>query len=97
MKTKVIFRKWKDGTIDALFPELADDIQGIFCVCYTRIGQHGGADYHGVIGRTKLASEPEYKSLYNELTRIGYDLQVIKNAPKDAHNTRKQFIQEMLK
>ena len=46
----VVFRKWRDiGSVIALFPELPSDYEGRYCDSYEQIGQHGGADYYGVI------------------------------------------------
>jgi hypothetical protein len=72
----VIFRKWKDGDIIALFPNIAHDTNGFYCSSYMHVGQHGGADYAGVLTQTKLASESEYKNLKKELENIGYVLNV---------------------
>jgi hypothetical protein len=88
-KTKVIFRKWKNGTIDALFPELPHDPNGFTCVAYSHVGQHSGADYHGVISQTKPAAPDEYAALARELTRIGYALDVVKREPRGAYQTRR--------
>lgn len=45
------------------------------------IGQHGAADYAGVIADTSPAQENEYKDLLNELKAIGYtDLRVVQRA-----------------
>jgi len=63
--TLVVFRRWRDrdirrwrntGDIIALFPELPSDYQGIYCDAYEHVGQHGGADYYGVIQATKPVS-----------------------------------------
>ena len=74
-KTKVIFRVWR-GTHDviALFPE-EDEGHG-YCSSYEHIGQHGGADYQGMIGSTRPASPVEYEALRQELESIGYDLEI---------------------
>ena len=43
-KTKVIFRKLKDGDIIALFPELPGDMNPYHtCESYMHVGQHGAA------------------------------------------------------
>jgi hypothetical protein len=76
--TKVVFRKWPDGTIDALFPELKWWGGSSDCTSYQHIGQHGPADYFHCISKTKLALPPEYKALKKELESIGYNLKVIK-------------------
>lgn len=88
-KTKVIFRKWRDGTIDAIFPELPASRNGLDCVAYAHVGQHGAADYHAVIWQTKPAMPDEYAALARELTGIGYALDVIKRAPRNALATRR--------
>ena len=82
---KVIFRVWKDGDriapsldVIALFPEIAVDTIGYNCQSYMHIGQHGGANLNIVLRNTRLATPDEYDELYKELTRIGYDLKVIK-------------------
>ena len=44
-------------------------------------GQHGAADYTGVIAATRPAREPEYRNLLAELKAIGYDdLRVVQRA-----------------
>lgn len=77
---KVIFRVYKDGQVIALFPELTN--RRNYCVeSYMHIGQHGAADYDGVIQSTKLANKSEYTPLMRELRAIGYDnLKVRKKA-----------------
>ena len=78
-KTKVIFRKSKDGEILALFPELSYR-RNYHTTCYQHIGQHGEADYHHCITITKLAKPGEYKDLKIELESLGYDLIVRQKA-----------------
>lgn len=74
---KVAFRKFRDGEIIALFPELEEG-RGL-CASYMHIGQHGAADYLGVIDMTKRATWEEFFELLDELRAIGYDnLQLIK-------------------
>lgn len=75
-KTDVIFRKYRNGEIIALFPyEFWSDR---FISSYMHFGQHGGADYSGTVQTTKLASESDHKELFDELISLGYDLNVIK-------------------
>ena len=78
-ETIVIFRKWTSpeyakGDVIALFPEDPADEYGRHCMSYEHVGQHGGADYYCVIRQTEPASPDEYKDLYDELTKIGYNL-----------------------
>jgi len=77
-KTKIIFRKYKEGDIVALFPELPGSNDYGTCTLYQHIGQHGHADINGVIDCTTLVTEQEYAPLFAELTAIGYNLQVCK-------------------
>lgn len=79
--TKVVFRKWKNGNIIALFPYQPWSRQGYMTTSYMHVGQHGAADYTGVISRTTPAREDEYRDLLSELRSIGYtDLHVLKRA-----------------
>ena len=88
--TLVVFRRWKDnGDIIALFPELPSDIYGFYCDSYEHVGQHGGADYYGVIQATKPVAKKDAKSLARELTRIGYRLKPIKRASYRVHVVRR--------
>jgi hypothetical protein len=89
-ETLVIFRRWRDsGSIIALFPELPSDYQGYFCDAYEHVGQHGGADFHGVIQATKPVTNDDARDLIEELTRIGYRLKSIKRASQRVHESRR--------
>lgn len=72
--TLTIFRKYKDGDVIALFPEMSWG-NGC-CGSYMRVGQHGGADYQHVMGMTKKASPFLYENLKQELERMGYLLEI---------------------
>ena len=78
-KTQVVFRKFTSGIakgeIIALFPNepWADPKDTHYVASYMHVGQHSGAIYTHVIGMSKAATEKEYKPLYDELVRIGYD------------------------
>jgi len=90
--TKVVFRKWKEnGAVIALFPELPADTSGNFCDSFEHIGQHGGADYHGVLEQTYPARPHEYAELKTELETVyGYRLQIISRATWRIHHKRDQ-------
>lgn len=77
MSTKVIFRKFKDGDVIALFPTIAGDYNPyVTCQSYQHIGQHGAASVD-LVYSTKLATPDEFKALQDELVSIGYnDLKV---------------------
>ena len=88
--TLVVFRRWRDnGDIIALFPELPADYQGRFCDAYEHVGQHGGADFHGVIQATKAVSVEDAADLIQELQRIGCVLRPIKRASYKQHEARR--------
>lgn len=89
-ETLVIFRRWRDtGDIIALFPELPSDHEGRFCEAYEHVGQHGGADYQGVIAATKPVESEAAADLATELARIGYKLRPIKRASQRNHEARR--------
>lgn len=95
MKTKVIFRKWpagKGGDLIALFPTLAGTVGDPWtCESYQTIGQHGAASVR--LTRDTLPAEPqEYRQLAQELSRIGYDLEIVKRfTPADERERRRQL------
>lgn len=92
MKTKVIFRKFKNGDIIALFPELAGTFNPDSCQSYMHIGQHGAAGSN-IVQDTKPATDIEYATLQDELERdIGYDLQIIKKFTYKHVKTRQDDI-----
>jgi hypothetical protein len=88
----VVFRRWRDGgDIIALFVEVPADLRGQFCQSYEHFGQHGGADYHGVIQQTLPVKPEDCTDLAEELTRIGYELRVIQRASLKHHDRRRQI------
>jgi hypothetical protein len=92
----VVFRKWRDGFgIIALFPEIPADLYGRYCESYEHVGQHGGADYWGVIMNTRPANEEESADLLEELTRIGYVLRPIQRASQIHHERRRRLARHL--
>jgi len=92
----VVFRKWLDGFgIIALFPELPADLYGRYCDSYEHVGQHGGADYQGVIMNTRPANDEDSVDLAEELTRIGYKLRPIKRASQLHHERRRRLARHL--
>lgn len=89
-KTRVIFRKFPDGDIIALFPFEPHDYAGYMCLSYMHIGQHGGADPFYLVDRTKLAIPQEYADLKSELESIGYNLEIGKKIPRNAIDIRRE-------
>jgi hypothetical protein len=86
----VVFRKWKNGSLIALFPELPADIHGRYCDAFEHVGQHGGADYFGVIQQTKPCSLDDATDLITELRTIGYELKPIRRTSHVHHERRRR-------
>ncbi len=92
----VVFRRWRDtGDVVALFPEMPADLQGQYCESYEHIGQHGAADYFGVIQDTTPVGPRECAELAEELRRIGYNLRPIKRACWRHHERRQQMARHL--
>jgi hypothetical protein len=75
-KIKVVFRKFKNNQIIALFPETYNPYRtGRWLESYMHIGQHSEAD-PAIVRETTLATLSEYAPLLKELQSIykGYEL-----------------------
>lgn len=84
-KTDVIFRKYRvSGEIIALMPHDVIDFEGNVN-SYMHVGQHGGADFVGVIAQTIPATQSEYADLQKELEGIGYDVNVCKRINRNKY------------
>jgi len=68
----VVFRKWPNGDVIALFPEIPAGTRGLSCLSYEHIGQHGATDYDNVVSATRPSTMEELTPLNTELQRIGY-------------------------
>jgi hypothetical protein len=79
-KTKVIFRKWKNGDVIAIFPEIVGTNSAATCMMFEHIGQHGAGDPQNVIDQTFPATPLEFEDVRKELegAAYGYKLEVIK-------------------
>lgn len=74
--TAVMFRKERDGGILAVFPyESWRHNRQI--TCYAHVGQHHSCIWEYVKNDTLPATQEEYKTLYQELVSLGYNLRVI--------------------
>ena len=69
--TRVVFRRFKEGEIIALFPYMPWNAHGNAVTSYMHTGQHAAADYAGVIAVTRPATAEEYRELLAELTSSG--------------------------
>ena len=92
--TKVVFRKFDNGEIIALFPEIPGTNDVLTMSSYMHVGQHGSA-HLSVVSNTKLATEEDYSSLKNELENIvGYNLRVSQRITKKDAKIRLLQIRE---
>lgn len=89
----VIFRKFPDGGIIALFPyKAAVCLDAWPCQSYMHVGQHGAADPR-IVADTQPAQPQEYAALKAELEQIGYRLDVRQRFPGDAYARRQADLQ----
>jgi hypothetical protein len=86
-KTRVVFRKYIGRQeFIALFPDEIADGRGNI-MSYQKIGQHGAADYKGVIKQTCAIDPKNCNGLLEELLNIGYDVFPVKRK----NQSMKQF------
>jgi len=71
-ETPVVYRRFPNGEVVALFPSLPGGQFGE-CLSYLHFGQHGAADYGHVVRTTGPASPADRADLQAELVQIGYD------------------------
>ena len=74
-KLKVIYRKFPEGDVIALFPEVPGANPWL-CNSYMHIGQHGDADVN-LVHDTIPANPEDYKDLHEELQSIYNDCKLI--------------------
>ena len=79
--TRVVFRRYPDGQVIALFPDIPWSGRRGETTSYMHVGQHGAADYSHVVATTKPATGKEYAGLLDELRQTGYDnMRIVKRA-----------------
>ena len=81
MKTTVVFKiernpYTKEKEVFAFFPDERDRHDGDLYTSYSHVGQHSLC-HKSYFNHRKYANFAEYKPLYDELVRIGYDLKVL--------------------
>ena len=79
MKTNVVFKKFADGDVIALFPDYkCQEMHGETMIdSYMHEGQHSHS-HIDLLEELEDATTTEYKELFEELTNlIGYELNVI--------------------
>jgi len=74
--TQVIFRKFKDGTLVAVFPYDIYNHTGTVW-CYHPVGQHAQCDYGAVMANSSPATEAEYSRLKKELENRPYNYKLV--------------------
>ena len=89
--TKVIFRKFENGDVIALFPQEPATSDGWECMSYMHVGQHGSADPF-VVRNTKVATPKEYAPLVSELLSLGYRLDIRKRFASTDYKIRKEKV-----
>lgn len=80
IKVNVVFRKFPEGDIIALFINVPGDNNGNI-LSYQHTGQHGAA-HPDLVTDLEAATPEEYKDLQKELETIGYDLNIIDHIKK---------------
>lgn len=70
--TPVIFRKFNDGDVIAVFPAEPGDMSPTTCASYMHVGQHGAAGVD-IVHCTRLATTEEYAPLKRELESAPYE------------------------
>jgi len=85
-KTRVIFRTFDDTKeVIAFLPDVPANPG--YVMSYMHVGQHGEADYLGLVKRTHLSYPDEFAALKRELENIGYVLDTrIKIIPNRIRN-----------
>jgi hypothetical protein len=79
--TDVMFRADKagdfKGVVFAILPHEIATLDGSVTF-YTHFGQHGSADYHYSILKSRPATEQEYSDLKREMEGLGYDFKIVR-------------------
>lgn len=89
--TKVIFKKWPDGDVIAVFPELLGDYSPHTCLSYEHVGQHGAASV-SLMSSLAPAKPEEYADLKEELESIGYNLKVYRRFTQAMDEVRRDTL-----
>lgn len=90
-EVKVLFRKYPEGDVVAIFPELPADNLGWSCMTYQHVGQHGGGVCSGIVENTRPATRADYEALLRELGRIGYSrLRIVKRMTPQMLKARRE-------
>ena len=88
---RVIFRKFHNGDVIALFPRIPADMCREHCQSYQTIGQHGAASVD-LSYCTVPARPADYAALVEELRSIGYHLEIRSRFTQFDHTARHEAI-----
>jgi len=82
-KTVTHFRRFREGDLIALFPYEAATRDARMCVSYQFMGEHGPADYEGILKITRpvKSRHPDAIELAKRLRSRGYVLDIRDRAP----------------
>ena len=73
--TKVIFRKYRNGDVIAVFPEIPTDLYSYDCLSYMTIGQHAACNWLAILEMTTPCKDAN--RMIDELeNRYGYRLDI---------------------
>ena len=87
-ETPVVFRKFSDDEVVALFPAMPGWRLGE-CMSYLHLWQHGAADYGHAVRTTRPTRPEDHADLQAELVQIGYDdLRVYQREQQWMHRAR---------
>ena len=94
--TPVIFRKFRNGEVIALFPQEPATRDGWECLSYMHDGQHGSASPTIVHGTKKVVWH-EFVELLRELQNIGYnDLKLRNKFTQEDYKVRREKAKHVL-
>jgi len=75
MADRVVFRRFTEGDLVALFPDQGEG-PGL-CNSYQHVGQHGAASLELMADLAEVdMGAPDVLALWNELVAIGYKLEI---------------------
>lgn len=81
---RMVLRRWKNQpqTVIAFLPDVPANPGRV--MAYEHVGQHGEADYSGLLGETAPATVAEYDAagLVAELRMRGHEPRILKRMPR---------------
>ncbi len=91
IETPVIFRRWTDGSVTALFPTQAADTLGRYCSAFELRGGEQEYEYEALMASTLAAEPEEYRDLAKSVRQhFGYNVQAVNYATDEMHRERRR-------